>query len=82
MSHTLDSKLADVAKWWDEHKRDGMSLEQEVKFLRRLIENLFDVLALMSNDLRDLEGRPRENLGRALYQPGQMSVRGDLRKFG
>ena len=82
MSKTLDEKVKDVAQWWDWNKRTAMSMEQELKFTRRLIENLFDVITLLANDIRSLEGRPAESLGRALYTPRGVQVQGDLRKVG
>ena len=82
MSLSLDGKLADVAQWWDFNKRTAMPVEQEVKFLRKLNENLFDLLTFIANDIRELEGRPSRDRGNPLYVPSTMASQGDMRRFG
>ncbi len=82
MSREVEQKLTEWTVWWDEHKRDGGDVEQKYKILLKQVEGFFDVLALIVRDLRQLEGRPQSDLGNPLYLPGQLSVRGNLRRLG
>lgn len=38
-------KLDEWMKWYFEHRNDGRSIEQEVEFLKKAIDGLFECLA-------------------------------------
>lgn len=82
MSRETEQKLEEWARWWDEHKRDGGDVEQKYKMLLKQMEGFFDLAAMIVRDLQGLEGRPKTDLGQPLYLPGQMRVRGDMRRVG
>ena len=75
MSKEFEDRYADWFKWWKEHYNDTDNLEQQVKFLRKAVEGMMELLAHATRDIRALEGRPKHDLGQPLYLPGPMRVR-------
>ena len=82
MSQEFVSRLADWAIWFKEHEHDGRDMANEIEFMKKSMDGLFECLACAAQDIQDLEGRPREALGKQLWTPGGMAVRGDVRRFG
>jgi hypothetical protein len=82
MSQRLDERLRDWAVYWDEHKNDGGDIEQRLRLREKVIEGMFELFAHTAAAITELEGRPREDLGRKIWTPGPISVRGDLSRFG
>jgi len=79
MSREYERKVEEVALWFDEHKRDGGDVHKKVEFLTKCVDNLIELCAHAARDLRETEGRKD---GSAIFRPGQISVRGDLRRLG
>ena len=79
MSRESEHKIQDVARWFDEHKRDAGDVPMRMKFLLTAMENLFDCIGHLAHDIQELEGKSN---GSALYRPGHLSVRGDLTRLG
>jgi len=84
MSEDTARRLQEWAVWYTEHKRDGTLGDplKKQEFILKALDGIFDLLSRVAEDLRDLEGRPREYVGRRLWTPGSIRVRGDLRRFG
>ena len=82
MSQRFAEHLADVIKWRDFHASDAMSIEQHVKFQAKTIDNLLELMADVLEDVTDLEGRPKESLGRRIWTTRGMRLTGDLTRFG
>ena len=82
MSQRFAERLADVIKWRDFHASDAMSIEQHVKFLEKTVDNLLELLTDVLEDVTDLEGRPKESLGRRIWTTRGMRLTGDLTRFG
>jgi hypothetical protein len=82
MSQRTAERLADLVKWRDHHATDAMSIENHIKFLEKFNDNLLETLADFLEDITDLEGKPRESLGRRIWTAGGMRLRGDLTRFG
>ena len=79
MSRDYERKVEEWALWFDEHQRDGGDVHKKVEFLTKCVSGLLELCAHASKDLRELEGRSHD---RPLYTPGQLHVRGDLRRLG
>ena len=75
MSREFEDRYADWFKWYKEHHNDTDGIENQVKFLRKAVEGLMELLAHTTLDIRALEGRPKHDLGQPLYLPGPMRVR-------
>jgi len=82
MSQRTADRLADLVKWRDYHVSDAMSVENHVKFLEKTVDNLLEILVDVLEDVTDLEGRPKESLGRRIWTTNGMRLRGDLTRFG
>lgn len=82
MSRESEQRLADWAKWFHEHRLDGGDVHKKIQFLEKSVDGLLEMVCRCLEDIRDLEGRPREALGRKLWTPSGMTVAGDVRRFG
>lgn len=61
MSQNTAKKTLEWAIWYKEHKNDGMSLSNRVKFLQKMVDGLLDLYSLLLMDMRDLEeGKPKK----------------------
>jgi hypothetical protein len=79
---TLD-KLSDWAQWFSHNKDRGRDNDKEHEFIKRAVDELGGVVADLLGDIAELEGRPRETLGkRLLWTPTGVAARGDMTKFG
>lgn len=79
MSRSTDEKFAEIAIWWNYHRktlpRENLALRCD--FLEKACNNLVMLMAMMTKDMEQLEG-PR----RKLFLPTGMRIEGDVRKFG
>jgi hypothetical protein len=82
MSRETEEKMADTVKWYAEHKDDGRSIDKTVEFLKKTIDCMQEIMVRQQQDIQDLEGRPKENLGRSLWTPGVFRMTGDPRRLG
>jgi hypothetical protein len=82
MSQEFLGRLTDWAVWYKEHENDGADVPTQIKFLKKAIDGCLELLACAAQDLSDLEGRPRESLGKKLWTPSGMRMQGDVRRFG
>ena len=82
MSQRSTEKFRDFLTWFNEHKRDSMGVPERLTFL----ETAFDCLAMnvvdLLEDITDLEGRPKESLGRRIWTTQGMTLSGSLKRFG
>jgi hypothetical protein len=82
MSQRSLEKLSDWAIWYAENK-DRSTGDLKIEFLTRAVDELGAIAADLLGDIAELEGMPRERLGRRLlYTPTGITARGDMRKFG
>ena len=82
MSKEFEQRFDEWKIWYFEHLNDGGDVDQQVKFLKKALEGMMELMAHVIRDVRGLEGRPRESLGQPLYLPGPMRVQGSLKRFG
>lgn len=84
MSQATNERLREYYVWFTEHRRDGAhgDLTNRVKFLETALDGAFDVIARLAEDVAKLEGRPPSSLGRALWLPTGIKMRGDVRMAG
>lgn len=79
MSGLLEDRLEDIYKWYRYNK--GVIPEENVgkrlAFQQKTIDCLFELLAVATQDIQNLEGARRK-----LYLPRDVSVTGDVRRFG
>ena len=75
MYQTAKEGIADVAKWYHEHRDDGRSIEQTIDFMKKTMDCVIDVLAL-----KVLETEQRSG-GSRLYLP-RLAMQGDLTREG
>lgn len=64
MSAHFEDRLGDIAVWWQANKEvlppHGEALIKRMKFLEKTLDCMFELLGIMAEDLRDAEGRLRE----------------------
>lgn len=82
MSQETEERMGDTVKWYEEHKNDGRSIDKTVDFLKKTIDCMQEVMVRQQQDIQELEGRPKQSLGRSLWMPGQLQMRGDPRRLG
>lgn len=82
MSQRTAERLQDLLKWRNEHKRDSMGVPERQTFHEVVIDNLLNTIVDMMEDIADLEGKPRESIGRRIWTTQGMAIRGDLTRFG
>lgn len=82
MSQKTLEYTRDCVQWWAEHKAETGDVNMRIARLEKAVSLLLDALSFYLEDIHDLEGRPKEALGRRLWTPGGMSFTGDPRKFG
>ena len=82
MSQRTAERLQDLLKWRNEHKRDSMGVPERQTFQETVIDNLLNTLVDIMEDVADLEGKPRESIGRRIWTTQGMTVRGDVRRLG
>lgn len=82
MSQVFVERLTEWALWYKEHERDGGDVHMQIQFLKKAVDGCLELLACAAQDINDLEGRPKEALGRRLWTPSGMAVQGDVRRFG
>lgn len=84
MSRATNEKLREYYVWFAEHRRDGTNgdVTNRVKFLETALDGAFDVISRLAEDVSKLEGRPPESLGRTLWLPTGIKMRGDVRRVG
>lgn len=81
MSREADQFIADLGKWYFEHKGEipQDNLTRRIDFLETAIMNIINGLTYIQQDTQARDARaasPR------LYLPKGMSLRGDLTKLG
>lgn len=81
MSKEADQFVADLGKWYFEHKGQipKDNLAKRIDFLETAIMNLVNCLTFLVRDNQALEQRAKSP---SLYLPKGMSLRGDLTKLG
>lgn len=79
MSAILEDKLEDVYKWYLYNKSNvpPLDLKKRCDFQQKTIDCLFELMAILTQDMQNLEGARRQ-----LYLPRSVSVSGDVREFG
>ena len=82
MSQRLADCLADVCKWWNEHKRDPMAIEKRLDLHAVMLDELVHLHLQALEDIHDLEGKPKESLGRRIWTTQGMTFSGSVKKFG
>lgn len=82
MSQKSAEFATEVVTWWAEHKAESGDVFKRIERLETAVSNLLSALTYVLEDLNDLEGRPREALGRRLWTAGGMKLSGDLTRFG
>ena len=82
MSRRSAEFAADVVQWWAEHKAESGDVVKRIQRLETLASDMLSALSFLLEDIHNLEGRPPEALGKRLWTPGGMSMRGDLTRFG
>lgn len=82
MSQKTTERFQDLLKWWLEHRRDSMGVPERQAFQEKVIENLFNTVTDLLEDITDLEGRPKESLGRRIWTTQGMNLTGSLKRFG
>ena len=82
MSQRSAERMRDFLKWFLENRRNSMGVPERLAFteeaLACLVNNVVDIL----EDIADLEGRPRESIGRRIWTTQGINLRGDVRRFG
>lgn len=78
MSRQTDQALADLAKWYYEHRPivQQYDLIKRVEFLETVIHNILYLQTYMVEDIQKAEGR------RNLWVPGNVQASGDMKRFG
>jgi hypothetical protein len=76
MSQELNERITDWAQWYKAHEEDGRSIEQEVLFLKKTVDGLFECLAIAARDIQEHHSAnaPEEVISR-LYRPNGMVLR-------
>ena len=67
-SMKYQTRLEETARWFDWHKDTITDLKKRLEFQQKLLENFFDLFALIANELRELKGYQKE-LERPYWQP-------------
>lgn len=60
-------KLDDWLKWYFEHRNDGRSIEQEVEFIKKAIDGLFECLT-------DARYQQSQTEASVLYRPRALVI--------
>ena len=82
MSQRANERFQDFLLWFNEHKRDSMGVPERLAFMERAFDNLVMNIVDVLEDITDLEGRPKDSLGRRIWTTQGMTLRGDVRRFG
>lgn len=65
------TRLEEVARWHDWHKDTITDVVKRQQYTLQLMENFFDLFALISNELRELKGN-QVALERPYWQSGHI----------
>lgn len=78
MSGTLEDKLEDVYKWYLYNKSviPKENVLKRLKFQEKTIDCLFELVAILTQDMQNVEGARRK-----LLLPSGVSLVGDSREF-
>lgn len=78
MSLPTFQRLADIAQWYEYHKREPKDLAGRVKFLEDVVFELIEMFIFVCEDIKKIEGtkeRPK------LLVPTKLRIDGDLRSL-
>lgn len=82
MSQRTTEKFRDFYLWFTENKNRQGGVPERLAFLEKAMDVFADTVLYAVEDITDLEGRPKESIGRRIWTVNGMQVRGDVRKFG
>ena len=82
MSQKTAEKFQDFYVWFTEHKNDHGGVPERLAFLEKAMDVFADTVLYALEDITDLEGRPKESIGRRLWTVNGMNLRGDVKRFG
>lgn len=82
MSAKYGERITELFTWWNEHKADPMAIEKKLALHAAMLDELLQLHVQALEDHADLEGRPKESLGRRIWTTQGMSFSGSVKHFG
>ena len=82
MSQRSAEKMQDFLVWFHENRRNSMGVPERLAFMEKALECLVMNTVDLLEDVTDLEGRPRESIGRRIWTTQGINLRGDVRRIG
>jgi len=70
-SMKYQTRLEECARYWDWHRPEAKDVIKHQQLTDKMIDNFFDLFALLANELRDLKG-VRTQTERPYWQPNSM----------
>lgn len=82
MSRLALKRLSEWALWFDQNQNRGRDMPNEIKFLKRAIDELGGVIVELLADITELEGRPRDSLGLSILHTPTGITMTNGKRFG